>query len=190
MANIYKTFGTDDLCVANGVWFDLGGLFTYQIGDEKFVTRFKLKHQSDVNIEYQRNLARLQKPYLKDIRKDRLDADIAITLGIKAFCSSILVDWENLPIRDENVFAMAVRDGSQPVINYSFEAACELMRACPDLMVTLQELAKEPQNFQLTSVEEQVEMGNASNGDLSGNLKTQNRPTATKPELIKEPSAS
>lgn len=183
MANIYDTFASDKKLADSGVKFDLDGMFSFELDGIKYVTAFHLKHLSATNIDYQRTLQRLQKPHLKAIRKDKLDPAIEIELSIRAFCTCILVGWENLPIRDKAEFEAIAKSGQLPVVPHSYDNAVRLMNDMPELMELLADLARDPQNFQTSSVEELKKMGNESVVDSNGSF-----PTMTQNQMPKSES--
>jgi len=171
MSNIWKTFAADESVAQTGVVFDLDGMFSFSIEDGpnkgKYVTAFHLKYMGR-NFEYERYKRSLVKPHRRAIDKDKLDPEIELGIMIKAFCKCILVGWENLPVREN--FDNLAAAGSLPIIPYSFEAACDAMKAAPDLYRLLVDLAEDPQNFGEDAVEEVKKQGNVSAEDLTGNL--------------------
>jgi len=171
MSNIWDTFAADESVAQTGVVFDLDGMFSFEIASGphtgKHVTAFHLKYMG-MNFEYERYKKALVKPHRRAIDKDKLDPEIELDIMIKAFCKCILVGWENLPVREN--FDALVAAGSLPVIPYTFDAACDAMKAAPELYKLLVDLAEDPQNFGEDTVEEIKKQGNASAVDLTGNL--------------------
>lgn len=179
MSNIWNTFAADESVAQTGVVFDLDGMFLFEIKDGphkgKYVTAFHLKYMG-MNFEYERYKKSLVKPHRRSIDKDKLDPEIELDIMIKAFCKCILVGWENLPVREN--FDELVAAGNLPIIPYSFEAACDVMKAAPELYKLLVELAEDPQNFGEDAVGEIKKQGNVSAVDLTGNLLSQVVPPA------------
>lgn len=173
MGNIWNTFAPDESTAETGVVFDLDGMFSFEIKDGplkgKHVTAFHLKYMG-MNFEYERYKKTLAKPHRRAIDKDKLDPEIELDITIKAFCRCILVGWENVPVRDKAQFDAQVTANQLPVIPYSFEAACDMMKAAPELYRLLVELAEDPQSFGEETVEELQTKGNVSVEDLSGTL--------------------
>ena len=129
-------FKTDETLEKEGVWVDAGG-------------GLRLKVARSSNYNYEEDLRKLGKPYVRQIRLGTVDNETIEKISIKAFAKHVLKDWENL--EDEK--------GNE--ILYSPAKAEELLLEYRDFYKLVQEFAQEQDLYR----QEQME-------DSEGNLKS------------------
>ena len=92
-------------------------------------------HQG-ANSKYSEKLAALSKPHRKAIAKGKLKPEVDKQLGVEAFCSTILVGWEDVVVSE-----------GQPPVKYNFANAVSVMKGYPLLYEKLITEASDSDNF-------------------------------------------
>lgn len=103
-------YGTDKKKVSDGVWSVID---EYEKNDEQVKARVRLSFMSAAtNKKFEKEVARLSKPYRRQIANNTIDPTTNRQITIKAFTRTIIKDWENvileeggeaLPFTEENV---------------------------------------------------------------------------------------
>lgn len=112
----------------DGVWVDFGG------------SRFLIAHTS--SIKFQRELARLQAPFRKQIEKGTMDPEDTRNVVCKALAATILKDWEN------------VKDEQGNELPYSKSVGEIALKTNEELREFVQEFSTELSNFRQSETEE------------------------------------
>lgn len=118
----------DDSLANDGTWVSYMGveLKIARANNESFRTIFR----------------KLSKPYERDIENERLDSDTAENILCKSMAHAILLDWKASTFPDN--------------IEYSKEAAEDLLRNDPDCRDFVSEFSRERENFYQADYEDRV----------------------------------
>jgi len=128
MADIKKMFGTDPEKEVNGVWQNLG--------EEVRVLVARLG-----NKKYNDYVAKLMKPYRRQMRRGTLKDEIVESSINKALSKYILLGWEGL---EQHGTPLA----------YSSEEALRVLEEFPEFREQVMEMANELESFQAEEDEE------------------------------------
>jgi len=112
---------------SDGVWQEYEG------------SEFRIAHMG--NMGFQREFARLQRPYKRDIAKDRLDPSTAQKIMCQAMAKHVLLDWRNVKGKDGEVA-------------YSTEKAYSLLNRNSSFRRFVVDFATELDNFRAEELEE------------------------------------
>ena len=136
--SLWSTYGTDPSKESEGVWIEIPD-------DSGVVVRFKLAYIGPNNVELQKELEKLVRPYRRQLKKGAsIDPVVQRSLFIKAFVKTVLLDWEN------------VTDQHGNIIPYSHDNGELVLTKLPVLFDILQEEAGYIGNFQSEAVEEEA----------------------------------
>lgn len=114
----------------NGVWAEFKG------------SRFLIASLSNLN--YQRELARLQQPHRRNIEKGTVDPVVLRDILCGALARGILKDWEN------------VVDSSGRMVPFSVDTAARVLAYNEDLRDFVVEFAGNVDNYRAEAVEDTV----------------------------------
>ena len=96
------------------------------------------------NLEYQRELSRLQQPYRKKIERGTLDPKTTKHILCKAIADAVLVDWKD------------VIDGKGKEVKFSKEVAYKALTDNEDLRDFVIDFATNYENYKYETVEDAV----------------------------------
>lgn len=127
MNPLYKNYATNQDLEVQGIFFEAG---EFEENGETKKIRFKLARSGGANKAFAKALERETRPYRSGGKiRSTLTNEKADAAYLKAFCSTVLLGWEN------------VRDRNDQPIPFSPEAAERLMEELPDLYNDLKETA-------------------------------------------------
>ena len=134
MGNLYKQFATDPERERNGI--------TVEYHDDEDPNappqRFKVARSGGANVEYNKAIERLTKPYRRALAAGTVPLVTVKKLQTQAFVETCMLGWENVTGPD-----------NRP-ISFSKEAAQKLMDDLPDLCEDLQAQANTANLFKLS----------------------------------------
>jgi uncharacterized protein YxjI len=122
--NLDSIYKTDDSLETEGVWL----MITENSGFR--VKRFGGKNQ----LKIAEKLARLQKPYLRQIQNGTMDKSIEQKINVTIFVEECIVDWQGIEI-----------DGEQ--VPYDKQKCLDLLLSMPDLTDSLVQYAMDIANY-------------------------------------------
>jgi hypothetical protein len=122
--NLDSLYKTDTDCETTGIWLMINEEVGFRV--KRFGGKNKLKIAE--------KLAKLQKPYSRQIELGTMDQKILDQIHVKVFVEECIVDWKGIEI-----------DG-QPV-EYSNEQCIEMLRELPDLTDSLVQYASDIGNY-------------------------------------------
>jgi hypothetical protein len=123
--SLYKTFGTDDNLENEGIFLEV----------EEGI-RFKVRRMGGKNKKYSERMAKISRPYKRQLEQGTLEEHMAKSLLKKAFVDACLCGWEGVTDKE-----------NRPLV-YSKENALKLFDDLPDLFDLLREEADKLINFQ------------------------------------------
>ena len=142
MKNIlYSTFQTNDRLEKDGIFIEYG---ENTLGKP---IRFKIARAGGSNKQFARTLEKLSRPHRRAIAMGSIPDEKAEQLYRKAFCSAVLLGWEN--VQDEN----------NNLIEFSEENALKLFSDLPELFRDLREQANNVSLYRESILED--DLGNS-----------------------------
>lgn len=112
----------------DGVWVEFeGGMFL-------------VAHSS--KMDFQREIAKLQQPYIKKIRDGKLDPKVAVDIVCVALSKHILLDWKNV-----------TNEGQE--LQFSPERAKKVLAINDDLREFISDVSSNLANFKKENLEEE-----------------------------------
>lgn len=136
--SIFKQFKMDEKKELEGIEIPYGP------NDDGTIPTFRILHQTSSNQKYARTLRRETLPHKRLIEMNALPQDKARLIGLRVFCLSILVGWDN--VQDEN----------DKLIPFSFDNAMELLQTLPSLYDRLNEESAKDSLFLQYSLENEA----------------------------------
>lgn len=132
MSSIYEMFATDLKIETDG--------FIHHVTDK---ISFRLARAGGANAKFSKVMEAKTRPYRRQIQEDTMDITLANKLLIEAFAETVVLGWEGITKKGEDV-------------PFSAEAAVKLFTDLPDLFNELREAAAKQSNFRAAEVEEDV----------------------------------
>jgi len=124
MSNIYEQFGTNKQLESDGIDLEIAP-----------GVRFTVKRMGSSNKKYQQLLAKLSRPYKRQMDNGTLDDEIARKMLRMAFIQTVLIGWDG------------VTNKKGKMLDFNVENADSLFSDLPDLFDTLSEEAQRTANF-------------------------------------------
>lgn len=130
MGSTYKAYKTDEAREKTGITLDLG-----EVG------KFKLARAGGSNVQFQKRLMALSKPYRRAIQTGNIDPKVADALLAEAFADTVLLGWDGV----------TGEDGAK--LDFNKANALKLLTDLPDLFKDIREAAEDATLFNLELTE-------------------------------------
>ena len=110
--------------------------------EDESVPTFIISRANRTNKKYTKALNKALKPYQQMIAADAMPEEMAQRLYMEVFIGNILLDWENIPLRDVTGNA-----SDKGYADFNEENAKKLFKRLPDLYDELDSQSKKLSNF-------------------------------------------